>query len=224
MTFAEWLKRLLIGDAPWLFLVEVAYRGAIVYIALLIAMRAMGKRIAAKFGIAELAIVLMLGAAISSPVQMPTQGILNAVVVLATLAALQRLVSWLSYRRRSIEVGVHGDVDCLLTDGRLRVDRMIATKISRDLLLSELRAEGITELGELRRVYIEAAGRLSLVRYNQPRPGLAIGPHMEGERWPACKAGGRTCCAHCGALDVPEGACPHCHHTRRTDASLPQDA
>jgi uncharacterized membrane protein YcaP (DUF421 family) len=191
-----------------MFLIEVVYRAAFVYLFLLIAMRVMGKRISAMFGIAELAVILMLGAAISSPIQMPTQGVLSALVVLGTVAFLQRLLSWGSYRMRKIELNVHGDVDCLLTNGRLRLDRLDATKISRELLMSELRALGVVELGELRRVYIEAGGALSLIRLRRPLPGLGLAPGRTHD-WPVRLLNDQRVCARCGAAPS-QGTGKHC--------------
>jgi uncharacterized membrane protein YcaP (DUF421 family) len=223
MTPAEWLQRLLVGDAPWLFLVEVLYRAAIVYVVLLVAMRAMGKRMAAQLGIAELAVILMLGAAISAPIQMPKQGILPALVVLATIALLQRGLSWWSYRSGKVEVTVHGDAIVLLADGRLDVRSLEETKISTEMLMSELRARGVRELGELRRVYMEPAGALSIIRYDRPRPGLSICPEEGDEAWAVEPVDdGALVCGRCGAARGEGGpACPRCGEPATRRACLP---
>lgn len=63
------VQRILIGDGPWAFLLEVVVRAALVYVLLLVAMRMMGKRVAAQLSITELAVILMLGAAIGVPIQ-----------------------------------------------------------------------------------------------------------------------------------------------------------
>ncbi|MGE7136653.1 DUF421 domain-containing protein [Luteibacter sp. NPDC031894] len=224
MSPAEWFQRLLVGDSPWLFLVEVVYRALIVYLFLLVAMRAMGKRMAAKLGIAELAVILMLGAAISAPIQMPTEGILPALVVLTTVAGLQRGLSWWSYRSSKVETTVHGDAVVLVEDGRLDLERLDQTKISREMLLSELRAKGVRELGELRRVYVEPAGGLSLVFYKRPRPGLSISPEDGDPGWRVRRGGDLRVCWRCGA---PHGedqdACSRCAERKTVAACLPAE-
>lgn len=63
------IERLLIGDGPWAFLVEVIPRAVVMYLLLLVAMRLMGKRVAAQLSITELAVILMLGAAIGVPIR-----------------------------------------------------------------------------------------------------------------------------------------------------------
>ena len=52
----EFIQRLLVGDAPCAFLVELAPRAVLVYVLLLIAMRLMGKRVAAQLSITEFAV------------------------------------------------------------------------------------------------------------------------------------------------------------------------
>ncbi|HEY2021442.1 hypothetical protein [Paraburkholderia sp.] len=89
----QFIERILIGDGPWAFLLEVVVRAAIVYVLLLVAMRLMGKRVAAQLSITELAVILMLGAAIGVPIQVSSQGVLPAVIVLFTVALLQRMSS-----------------------------------------------------------------------------------------------------------------------------------
>lgn len=224
MSIPAWLNRLLIGDTSWLFLVEVLYRAAIAYIVLLIAMRVMGKRMAAQLGIGELAVVLMLGAAISAPIQMPTQGLLPAAVILGTVAALQRGVSVWSFRRRGVEVGVHGDVRILVVDGRLQIDALNDTKLSRDMVLSELRAQRVWQLGEARRVYLEPAGGFSILRYADPRPGLSLSPDADGKDWLARPASALCVCGNCGAewTDSPSRCCYCGHQSAAAACKVPQ--
>lgn len=213
MSVLEWLHRLLIGDTSWLFLVEVTYRAAIVYLILLVTMRVMGKRMAAQLGIGELAVILMLGAAISAPIQMPTQGILPAAVILGTVAALQRGISVWSFRRRAVELRVHGDVRLILKDGRLLMDMLIDTKLSRDMVLSELRAQRVWQLGEARRVYLEPAGGFSIIRFQHPQPGLSLSPDGDGKDWPARATRDVLVCGNCGAAwQALETGCPWCDH------------
>jgi uncharacterized membrane protein YcaP (DUF421 family) len=213
MSLLKWLRHLLIGDTSWLFLLEIIYRAAIVYVVLLVAMRIMGKRMAAQLGIGELAVILMLGAAISAPIQMPTQGLLPAVVILGTVAALQRGVSVWSFHRRKVELGIHGDVRTIVLDGRLLLDALRQTKLSRDMVLSQLRSQRVWQLGELRRVYLEPAGGFSIIRYAHATPGLSVSPSKNGKDWPARPVGQLAVCGTCGGTWQPgQTACPWCGH------------
>jgi uncharacterized membrane protein YcaP (DUF421 family) len=87
------VQRLLMGDAPWAFLLEIVFRTAAIYIVLFTVMRLMGKRMAAQLSISELAVMITLGAAIGVPLQTPAQGLLPAGILLVSALIFQRGVS-----------------------------------------------------------------------------------------------------------------------------------
>lgn len=157
--------------------------------------------------------MLTLGAAIGAPLQTPAQGVLPAVVLLACALVFQRGLSAASFRWRKVEVGVQGDVTLLLADGRLLIDELNKAGLSLDRVHSELRAQGIMQLGQLRRVYLESTGHFTLLWYRQPRPGLSLLPPLADAESPtrteqlACNRCGHTAtadadgwpvCSHCG--------------------------
>jgi uncharacterized membrane protein YcaP (DUF421 family) len=208
------IERLLIGDGPWAFLVEVIPRAVVMYLMLLIAMRMMGKRVAAQLSISELAVILMLGAAIGVPIQVSSQGVLPAAVVLLTVVALQRLTSKAGLRWRKLEVLQQGDVSMLVKDGRMLLDQLKASQISREMLASELRAANVAHLGQLRRVYLEASGSMSIVWRKTPCPGLTVRPDMERGLLDAIGADGYFSCWSCGVTlasrERPDEPCEAC--------------
>jgi len=77
----EW-KRVLMGNLPWTFLAEVAFRGVLIYVLLLFAIRVMGKRVAGQLSLSELAIMVTLGAAIGVPMEVADNGLLPGIVLL----------------------------------------------------------------------------------------------------------------------------------------------
>ncbi|WOD14020.1 DUF421 domain-containing protein [Paraburkholderia kirstenboschensis] len=214
----EFVQRLLVGDGPWAFLVELAPRAVIVYGLLLVAMRLMGKRVAAQLSITELAVVLMLGAAIGVPIQVSSQGVLPAVVVLCAVVVLQRLTGKAGLRWRRFEVLQQGDVTILIKDGRMLLDQLKVCDMSREMLASELRAAQVAHLGQLRRVYLEASGSISIVRRRDERPGLTVRPDMERSLLDAIGADGYFSCWNCGvtvaADQRPSHPCTACRASR----------
>ncbi len=149
-------------------------RAALVYVLLLVAMRMMGKRVAAQLSITELAVILMLGAAIGVPIQVSSQGILPAAIVLFTVVALQRMSSRAGLRWRKFQVAQEGDVTMLVKDGRILLDELKTSEVSREMLASELRAANVAHPGTV-------APRLSgVVRFYQPRVEKARTPRLDG--------------------------------------------
>jgi uncharacterized membrane protein YcaP (DUF421 family) len=208
------IERLLIGDGPWAFLAEVVPRAIVIYLLLLVSMRLVGKRVAAQLSITELAVILMLGAAIGVPIQVSSQGVLPAVVVLLTVVFLQRASSRAALRWRRVEVLSQGDVTIVVRDGRILLDKLRQNQMSREMLASELRAADVSHLGELRRAYLEASGALTLVKRKRPLPGLTMRPDMEPALLDEIGADGYFACWSCGYVmqcnERPPFACEHC--------------
>ncbi|WP_116141661.1 DUF421 domain-containing protein [Trinickia diaoshuihuensis] len=226
---SAFIDRLLIGEGPWPFLIEVVPRAAFMYAMLLIAMRMMGKRVAAQLSITELAVILMLGAAIGVPIQVPSQGVLPALAVLLAVVFLQRASARASLRWRRIEIMTQGDVTILLKDGRILIEQLNRSVISREMLASELRAAGIAHLGQLRRVYLEASGSVSFVKRKRPEPGLPLRPDMDVEKLDGYAADGFFACWRCGltraSAERPTERCPACNACRWESAvRLPEES
>ena len=92
---------------------------------------------------------------------------------------------------------------------------MKSNVLSRERVFSMLRAQGIEHLGELRRVYLEASGDLSLFRRKEPRPGLSILPTFDDKlRRDELSPEGAFACFSCGHMieteNEPSSACEHC--------------
>lgn len=71
--YLEDIKRILYGLAPPEFMLEVFIRTIIIYIALLFIVRWLGKRMSGQLTIMEMAIMLVIGAVVSVPMQVPDQ-------------------------------------------------------------------------------------------------------------------------------------------------------
>lgn len=66
----DW-QRIFLGEAPPEFLVEILIRTLIIYIALMIIVRLMGKRMGGQLTISELAVMVTLGAIVAPAMQIP---------------------------------------------------------------------------------------------------------------------------------------------------------
>jgi uncharacterized membrane protein YcaP (DUF421 family) len=207
----DW-RGLLIGETPWIFLIELLWRAALTYLLLLVFVRLMGKRVAAQLSTTELAVILMLGAAVALPMQVSTQGVLPAVVVLIAVLICHRGLSFWGFKSRRLEVTVHGDVTVLVEEGRLLLKALDVALLSREKLFTSLRVQGIEQLGQLRRAYLEASGALSIIKCWTPRPGLSILPDGSGTKNHAIADGYFACLNCAGIIQSDSRVCGLCHH------------
>lgn len=170
------IHRILFGEAPELFLVEVLGRSLFIYFLLLVAVRLMGKRMSGQLTISEMAVMVMLGAIVSPAMQLPDVGILQGALILLTSLLLYRGWNYLEFVSPSIEKMNHGKVILLVKDGILMLNQLNNAKLSRQQLFAELRKLNIYNLGQVERVYLEAFGLFSIYKFKTPRAGLPILP------------------------------------------------
>lgn len=203
IIFSDW-HRWLFGQAPPSFVGEVAIRAVIIFVVMVVIVRWLGRRMKGQLSITELAVVLTLGAIIAGPMQIPTAGLLPSIVVLLAVLGVHRLSNWLAFKYRPVELAQQGDLALLVRDGCLEMQTIAHHAISQEQLFGQLRNESVAQLGELRRVYLEANGRLSLYKLPEPRPGLSVLPRADQPPpAPTGPAQGQRVCATCGYVPTP---------------------
>lgn len=211
IIFSDW-HRWLFGEAPPSFTGEVAIRALLIFVVMLVIVRLLGRRMKGQMSVSELAVILTLGAVIAGPMQIPTAGLLPSVAVLLAVLFMHRFSNWLAFKYRRVELVQQGDLALLVRDGCLDLPAMQRQALSQEQLFGQLRNQNIKQLGELRRVYFEANGRVSLYKLPAPQPGLSILPRADSALVLASGAAqGQQVCAACGYVPTPtDHAGGHC--------------
>jgi uncharacterized membrane protein YcaP (DUF421 family) len=217
------IKRILFGQAPPEFLLEVFIRSLIIYVAAILVLRWMGKRMNGQLTIIELAVMVMMGAIISVPMQIPDRGILQGLMVLFATLFFLRAINWLSYKSVRLEDTVQGRVILLIKDGVLQLKQMKKSKITNQEVFAELRSKNIFNLGKVKRMYLEACGEFSIYQEKDEKPGLPVFPPIDEkmyETYSHTSKGEKACC-RCGYVQREEKpACLNCGHDQFTKAIL----
>jgi uncharacterized membrane protein YcaP (DUF421 family) len=170
------LSRLLFGEAPPVFLLEVFIRTLIIYVFLLFILRWLGKRMSGQLTIMELAVMLTLGAIVSASMQMPDHGVLEGGFLLLCALGFQRGISYLGVLSSRFEELTQGKAGMLVKDGVLQLAVMKEFRISRQLVFAQLRNQKIYNLGLVARMYLEASGTYSVFKSEQAKAGLSVLP------------------------------------------------
>ncbi|WP_106476591.1 DUF421 domain-containing protein [Phytohalomonas tamaricis] len=214
------LHRLLIGaDIPWTFIPEVMLRIFVLYFLILVSMRLMGRRMASTMSRNEVAALVSLAAATGIGLQDPSKGLLPACVTASVVILVQRTVARATLKSKKFESITQGDFDTLVSDGCLDLKSMSRVGMSRERVFAQLRAEGIYNLGQVQRLYMESGGGFSVLNRPDPKPGLVIIPDWDQEFIEEKMQADETyVCGNCGALlndnaKVKEN-CELCSHNK----------
>jgi uncharacterized membrane protein YcaP (DUF421 family) len=192
------LYRIFIGDVPPSFFIEVMVRISFLYLLLMIAMRFLGKRMAAQLTRNETAALVSLGAGVGVPMLAPERGLLPGLIVTIVVAGTSRLIALWSARNAKIENATQGKFDILIKDAVIDYKKMISIRITKERLCAQLRASKVVHLGEVERLYVEANGNFTLVKMKTPKAGLSVIPEMDKEFSAHLKTNGIMVCHECG--------------------------
>lgn len=205
------IKRILMGDAPYGFLLEVVIRTLIIYFFLLIVIRFMGKRMTGQLTLTEMAVMIGLGAIISIPAQAYDRGILQGALLLVLVLGFQRGTTLLYTKNVRYEKLLQGDETLLVKNGTIQVPQLDSAKITREQLFAILRNKGVHQLGQVKRLYQESSGLFSVYTEQHPKPGLSILPEADKEILSTQpRPDSRLqACSSCGNTAIPPGNTPH---------------
>jgi uncharacterized membrane protein YcaP (DUF421 family) len=206
---ADW-QRIVFGQTPPEFMLEVFIRTLIIYILLLFVLRWLGKRMSGQLTILEMAVMLTLGAIVSVGMQTPDRGITLTMFVLSCTLAFQRGLSWLGVKSARIEELSQGKISTLVKDGVLDLGEMGRCRISRQQLFAELRSSGIYSLGQVRRVYLEACGLFSTITVKKPKAGLPTLPPGDNKVTLLLHHTDDLACCNCGNIYIQQSATKDC--------------
>lgn len=218
------LGRILIGEAPPLFLLEVLVRTLIVYGYTFALLRWIGGRTVAQLSMVEFLLVIALGSAVGDSLFYPDVPLLPALGAITAVVLINKGLDIAILHWRRAKRVVDGMPCRAVERGRIEMDTLRRDALGPDEFLSKLRVEGVRNLGEIEAAYVEPDGRVSVFRLARPIPGLRIAPPHEVDAPvpltdPELSA--TACCVICGAVTpaaevIPDGACPHCGGHRWT--------
>lgn len=212
----DW-HRMFLGDISLLFMLEIAFRTAVIFLWLLLLLRFSGQRSLAQLGPLELAIVIALGSAAGDPMFYPEVPLLHAMFALALVIGFQRLTAHLIVRSETVETMLQGIPLEMVRDGVLNLDNMRAANLSIEDVFEYLRSNNVRQLGQVQRAYLEQNGTFSVFQHpvDKAPAGLQVVPPWDLEPplpVPPDSAGPLVCLG-CGA-QAGQCTCKDCGVTR----------
>lgn len=203
------------NDLPGSFLMEVAFRSAVMFIVLLVALRFTGKRGVKQLSVFETVIIIALGSAAGDPMFYEDVGLIPALMVFFVVIALYRFVTWLTGKSKWFEVLVEGRTVRLIHDGRFSISHFSKESLAQDEFFTELRIKAVEHLGQVKEAYLEPTGDLSIFYFapEEVKHGLPILPETFKQKTKILPEPGIYSCTFCGfTLELAPGSsqCPVC--------------
>ena len=142
---------------------EIVIRAAIVYVALWVLLRAMGKRTLAELGAFELVLLVVIGDVVQQGVTQEDMSVTGALLAVGTMAFLVLVTGELSRRFGRANKVLEGDPVVVLRDGEPLERILRREQMSVDDLAEAARQQGHQRFDELEWAVLEADGKLSFI-------------------------------------------------------------
>lgn len=167
--------RMFLGDEPALFYLEIVLRTGIIYLWTLVLVRWVGGRGVAQLSLIEFLLVIALGSAVGDSLFYPEVPLLHAMLTILLIVLINKGLDAAVNRFRRAKRLIDGIPKELVRDGVIQGGNELRDLAALEVM-AMLRLQGIENLGEVRRAYLETNGSISVFRHARPRPGLPIVP------------------------------------------------
>lgn len=149
--------------------------------ALLVVTRLLGKKEMGQFTPFDFIYALILGALLEEGLYDEKITIWQMLFGIAVWAVLIYIVEVLVQKNDSIRKLLKGTTTRIMKDGKLDFEKLKKNHIEMEQLRTMLRQQGVFSLKEVRDLYLETSGNLSIKRYSYAEPPTAETLNMEVE-------------------------------------------
>ena len=149
------------------------FRAVILYLALILAIRLMGKRQIGQLEPTEFVVAILIADLASVPMQDEGIPLLSGLIPILVVLALELLLSVLVYRSIPLRRFFCGKPVILMENGKLRQADLKKTRVNPDELVEFLRLQGITDLSTVQYAILETNGSISALLYPKYQPASA---------------------------------------------------
>lgn len=205
------IVEILKGKEDWPFMLEIAFRTLLMYVAILFSLTILGKRGVKQLSVFELVIIIGFGSAAGDPMFYKEVGIASALTVFVVIILCYKVTTYLIFKSERIEKMIEGVPICLIQNGYFSIHNFEKEPLGYDEFFAEMRQQGVSHLGQISLGLIEVSGEISLYFYTDEdvRYGLPILPHLYDVKHIEIPITALYSCNFCGYTEKIEPSLEH---------------
>ena len=138
----------------------IGYRTVLLYILIVIILRIMGKREVGELGVIDIVVFVIMAEVAAFALDSPDQKLLQSIVPMLILLAIQLLSSFISLKSKRFRDTVDGEPTIIIRHGQIVEHEMRKQRYNLDDLFQQLREQQIGSVHEVSFAYLEAVGEL----------------------------------------------------------------
>lgn len=148
---------------------ESVLRCIVLYLAVILAVRVMGKRQIGELQPSELVVTIMISEFAALPLQDINFPLLWGLVPMFFLVALELIMSFLTLKSIRLRAFFYGQPILLIYNGKINREELLKTRVSVEDVMEAMRANGLLRIEDIHTAVLETNGTISII----PKPELA---------------------------------------------------
>ncbi len=161
--------------APWHTLLDIAIRTTIVYLALVVGIRLTGQRQLGQMSTFDLVLLLIIANAVQNAMVGPDTSLVGGLVAAGVLLTWHQVINRVRRSSRGFAKFLAGEGIMLIHDGKILDEHLRHAGVTAEELQQALREHGTATVADVRLGVLEADGSISVIRYDDLKPGTR--PH-----------------------------------------------
>jgi uncharacterized membrane protein YcaP (DUF421 family) len=150
---------------------DIALRATVIFVALYVLVRLMGKRELGQMTPFELIVLVVIGDLIQQGVTQNDFSLTGAIIAVSTIALLALLMSWASYLWPWAERLLEGEPRVIVRDGEILTPNLHRSRLTASEIESEMRLAGIGKLKDVAWAILEPRGKISFIQRDRSGDG-----------------------------------------------------
>jgi uncharacterized membrane protein YcaP (DUF421 family) len=163
-------------------LLIIFFRTLLMYFAILIIFRLMGKREIGELSVLDLVVFIMIGEMAVVAIENHNEPVVNTLLPMVVLLGIQIALALFSLRSNRIRKLIDGKPSILISKGKIDEKEMRKQRYNFDDLLMQLRSKDIDNIADVEFAILETSGQLSVVKKskNKNKPASYTEPLIVG--------------------------------------------
>jgi len=143
---------------------DIVLRASVMFFALFLLVRIMGKRELAQMTSFELIVLVVFGDLVQQGVTHNDFSLTGAILAISTMGFWALVLSWLTFSSRKLESVLDGEPRVIVCDGQIVKENLRRDRLTHAEILSEMRLAGIGKLSDVAWAILEPRGKMSFIQ------------------------------------------------------------
>lgn len=151
---------------PSISLIELIVRGTVMYFVLFGLLRLVLKRQAGGISTTDVLVIVLLAEVAGPGFTANYMSVVEGAVIIATVLFWSYVLEWAGHKYPAVERILRAQTLMLIQNGKMLRKNMRAELVTSEELMAQLREQGIEDCSQVKKAFMEADGKISVVKYD----------------------------------------------------------